>query len=221
MNPEVEKLDSLRAQGVLSDVEYWNARARLTDMSPDVSTEQSEAVPPSPISTAEPAIVATRRGLWLSLAGLAVLGIAAGVVVAVHPWSGSDSSGSADGTTANGSGSSSTPAPEPSVSVDPNLAACDQAQTLASGKIKRTFDSWDVDANEFNPRVARQLRAQATLMFRLEAKAEGAVASAIHDEAKGLTDISIAMETEDDFALGEAANAANSALANLRGACDF
>lgn len=114
------------------------------------------------------------------------------------------------------------PTPQaPASTVDPNNAVCDSVHGYVLDRIRPTFDSWKPDSNEFDHRVARLLRAEATHLYALSRKANGAVQSAISDEAKGLVDISVAMETEDDASLGTAASAANGSLAALRGTCGF
>jgi hypothetical protein len=111
--------------------------------------------------------------------------------------------------------------PPPTETVDPNTEACAKVSEYMVGKVKPTFDSWDLDANEFNKRVARALRTEATHLYALARNATGSTSDAIRAEAKGLTDISIGIEVEDDSALADASTAANSALADLRGTCDF
>jgi hypothetical protein len=88
-------------------------------------------------------------------------------------------------------------------------------------KVVPTFDSWNPQTKEFDQRVARKFRAEATHLFTLQADATGAVSHAIAREARALTDMSIAMSESNDPALGRAADQGNSALAQLRGTCNF
>lgn len=111
-----------------------------------------------------------------------------------------------------------TPTPTP---LDPNLTACVAVHTLISDKIQPTFRKWKPNTEVFNPTVTKELRAEATQMYGLGVKATGSVADAISSEAKGLTDLSVAMDEQDSTGVGTAANEANSALAQLRGVCNF
>ena len=111
--------------------------------------------------------------------------------------------------------------PTPSVSTDSTMATCVDVRDYVTGKVEVTLNGWDTAADLFNARVGQELRVEATHLFGLESKATGAAATAIHDEAKGLVDVSIAIDGQDAVALGTAADAANSALANLQGACGF
>lgn len=150
------------------------------------------------------------RTVAAALAGL--------LVVAGCSSGGSGGHGSIAPTT---SATVASPTPEPSISVDPNLAVCDDLHTYINDKIQPTFDRWRPNVNEFDKRIGRQLRHEATHMFSLETRAEGAVANAIHDEAKGLAALSVAIDEDDDFGIGDAANEANTALTEVRGACHF
>jgi len=105
--------------------------------------------------------------------------------------------------------------------ADPNIAACASVLAYVQDHVVPTFDKWNPSSNEFDATVSNEMRDEATHLFTLETQATGAPAAAIHDEAKSLTDISIAMSEQDDSALATAADAANSALAALRGTCKF
>lgn len=113
-----------------------------------------------------------------------------------------------------------TPKPKPKP-VDPNIAVCGHVQNYVAGRVKATFNSWDTQSNFFDLRVGRELRTEATHLFSLGAQAHGAAAHAIQNEATGLVGISIGIEGENEADLTRAANRANSALAELRGTCNF
>lgn len=132
--------------------------------------------------------------------------------------------GCSAGSTLAGNGSTAVTSQPPPVSVappDPNVAVCSKVQDLAAGRIQSTFKLWQRTGEGFNQRVGDELRNEATHLFSLAAQAHGAVATAIQHEAHGLTDISVAIAVYDDAAVGNAANRANSSLAEVRGACGF
>lgn len=112
-------------------------------------------------------------------------------------------------------------APATTSAADANAAVCGEVQNYIVDTVKPTFNGWDIENDEFDPKVGKALRREATKLFSFEAKATGSPASAIHDEATGLVNLSIGIEEMDDDALGTASNAANGALANLRGVCNF
>jgi hypothetical protein len=104
--------------------------------------------------------------------------------------------------------------------VDPNIATCSSVNDTML-EVKATFDRWDIDNNEFDSKTSGELRASATTLYTLETQADGPAKDAIHAEASGLVDLSMAMESQDDAGVGTASDAMNRALAQLRGACNF
>lgn len=110
------------------------------------------------------------------------------------------------------------PPPKP---VDPNMATCSKVQDLLSGYIKDAFNAYKPATNEFDKQFAEKLRTGATRLYGLQPASTGAVTTAIGTEAKGLTDLSVAVENADDSAVIQASNDANSALAQIRGVCHF
>jgi hypothetical protein len=125
-----------------------------------------------------------------------------------------------------GGGTASTPpvssvAAPTSAPADPNAHVCTDLRSPLFDSIIDTFTNWDPSTDEFDAKVSADLRDEATQMYGFAAKATGATADAISSEAKALTDVSIAMEAQDDSALATAATDANSALAGLRGTCNF
>jgi len=109
----------------------------------------------------------------------------------------------------------------PKATVDANVGVCERVHSYMTDKVQPTFDAWKPDVNEFDTTIAVELRDEGTQMYSLASSATGAAQASISAEAKGLTDLSIAVEENDDSAVSVAANAANSALAALRGSCNF
>lgn len=145
--------------------------------------------------------------------------IIAAAVVAVALLAGCASGGStATKTHVTATASTATKSAPP---VDPNAAACASVHDYITSTVTTTFHSWDPDADEFDSTVGDELRDEGTHLFQLSGRARSAVAAAITREATALTDMSIAIDESDDSALADASNAANSALAALRGTCDF
>jgi hypothetical protein len=120
---------------------------------------------------------------------------------------------------------SSAPLPSytpPSTSAaDVNQGVCDDVQNYMADTVKPTFQGWDVQRDEFSPRVARALRNEATKLYSLSDSATGATLTAVEHEAAGLVDLSIAVESQDDAMVGSASNRASASLAELRGVCGF
>jgi hypothetical protein len=104
--------------------------------------------------------------------------------------------------------------------IDPNIANCSDVQDTIL-KVRDIFQSWDIDHDMFDKGVADRLREQATHLYSLEGKATGPAKDAIHEEAAGLVDLSMAIEGADPNAVGDASDRANRALAAVRGTCNF
>jgi hypothetical protein len=114
----------------------------------------------------------------------------------------------------------SSPTPVTSAATDPNALPCSDANDVMLD-IKAIFHGWDTQADLYNAKVSSGLRDDATKLYALEVKTIGSVNVAIHNEAKSLVDLSIAMDAQDANSVSTAATAGNSALAELRGTCGF
>lgn len=102
-----------------------------------------------------------------------------------------------------------------------NADVCVKIQNYLAGPIKKTFKHWGVANDLFDQRIAKALRREATHLYRLSAEANGAVTNAVQHEAGALVNISIAIEQQNANAVGNASNRGNSAIAEVRGVCNF
>jgi hypothetical protein len=114
----------------------------------------------------------------------------------------------------------SSPTPASVSPSDPNIAACAVVREIIR-TMQGQMANYNSAADLFDKTVATGLRADATALFGQETTATGAVKDAIHAEATGLVNLSIAMDGDDAASLGSSADASSAALAQVRGTCNF
>ncbi len=167
------------------------------------------AVPPSPPRSPGEA----RRYLFPALVAIALVAVAGGGVAIVASLD--DGIGSAS------AGNSAPSSTSSAAAMNGNASICIAVQQLVSSEITPTFGNWNRTTNEFDPKVAHDLRDEATQLASVGGNASGAPGTAIRNESKALTNLSNAINARSHSRVSSASTTANNALTQLRAACRF